>query len=308
VSVYKGKEMDPGRVGRDLHVRATLTGKVVQRGDSLNIQTELVDVGELSQLWGQRYERKFSDILYVQEDIAKQVSDKLHLRPSGEEQKRMSKRATENTEAYQLYLKGRFYWNRRTADLLKNPNEYFQQAIEKDPGYGLAYAGLAESYALFDYYEVQPPRESCPKARAAAMKALEIDETLAEPHTALGWLKMACEWDWAVSESEFKRALEINPKDANAWGYHAVYLKAMGKVEESITEDKRALEAEPLALIYNAVLGRDLFYAGHDDQAIEQLRETIDLDPSFIEAHLFLGWVFERKSMFAEAIAELSRH
>src|SRR5262249_46711617 len=157
VSSYKGKEMDPRKLGQDLHVRAILTGKVVQRGDSLYIQTELVDVGEVSQLWGQRYDRKFTEILAVQEDIAKQVSEKLRLRTTGEEQKRMAKRSTENTEAYQLYLKGRYYWNRRTAEMLKKANEYFQQAIDKDPTYGLAYAGLAESYAVFNYYEVLPP-------------------------------------------------------------------------------------------------------------------------------------------------------
>jgi serine/threonine protein kinase len=193
---YKGKEMDPGKVGWDLHVRAILTGKVVQRGDNLNVQTELVDVGELSQLWGQRYDRKFNEILSVQEDIARQVSEKLHLRPTGEEQKRLGKHYTENTEAYQLYLKGRYHWNRRTVDDFKKANEYFRQAIERDAGYGLAYAGLAQSYALFNWYQVQPPRESCPKAKAAAMQAIAIDETLVEAHAALGITKVSCDWDW----------------------------------------------------------------------------------------------------------------
>src|SRR5262249_45349426 len=156
------------------------------RGESLNIQTELVDVAELSQLWGQRYDRKFTEILAVQEDIAKQVSEKLHLRPTGEEQRRLEKRSTENTEAYQLYLRGRYEWNRRTAERLKRANEYFRQAIEKDPGYGLAYGGLAESYALYNYYGVERADEACPKGKEAAARAQEIDRNLVEPHVALG--------------------------------------------------------------------------------------------------------------------------
>jgi serine/threonine protein kinase/Tfp pilus assembly protein PilF len=307
VVAYKGREMDPRKVGQDLHVRAILTGKVVHRGDSLHIQTELVDVSEVSQLWGQQYDRKFGEILAVQEEIARQVSQKLRLRPTGEEQKRMGKRSTENTEAYQLYLKGRYYWNRRTADLLKKANEYFQQAIDKDPSYGQAYAGLAESYAVFNYYEVLPPGESCPKAKAAAMKALEIDETLAEAHAALGWIKVTCDWDWPGSEREFKRALEINPNYGTARMWYGQYFEAMGRLDESIAERRRALEAEPLSLIISATVGRVLYLAGHYDQAVEELRKTLDMDPSFVEAHLYLGWVYEQKGMFPQAIAELQQ-
>jgi non-specific serine/threonine protein kinase len=301
---FKGKEMDPRKLGQDLHVRAILTGRVVHRGDNLNIQIELVDVGEVSQLWGQQYDRKFTEILAVQEDIAKQVSEKLHLRPSGEEQKRLAKRYTENTEAYQLYLKGRYYWNRRTAELLKKANEYFQQAIQKDPGYGLAYAGLAESYAVFNVYEVEPPRESCPKARAAALKALEIDESLAEAHAGLGWIKMACDWDWPGSEREFQRALEINPNGSTARIWHTFHLWAMGKLEEGVSESRRGSEAEPLSSIAGALLGWALGVAGHYDLGIEQLRKTIDMDPSFVEAHGNLGIVYDQKGMVAEAMAE----
>ncbi len=304
VLAYKGKETDPRKLGQDLHVGAILTGKLVQRGDSLNIQTELVDVATMSQLWGQQYNRKFTDILTVQEDIAKQVSEKLRLRPSGEEQKRLAKRYTENTEAYQLYLKGRYYWNRRTAEQLKKANEYFQQAIDKDPTYGLAYAGLAESYALFGFYGVLSPGESCPKAKAAAMKASEIDETLAEPHAALGWTKMSCDWDWPGSEREFKRALEINPNDGTARQWYGQYFAAMGRQDEGIAEQRRALEAEPLSLMIGTVLGQALHNAGRYDEAIEQLRKTLDMDPSFVQAHFHLGRVYEQKRRFAEAIAE----
>lgn len=302
---YKGREIDPHKVGQDLHVRAILTGRVVRRGDGLHIQVELVDVAQVSQLWGQQYDRKFSEILAVQGEIAKQVSEKLHLRPTGEQQRLLSKHGTQDTEAYQLYLKGRYYWNRRTADMLKKANEYFQQAIDKDPSYGLAYAGLAQSYTLFSFYEVDPPRESCPKARAAAMKALEIDEALAEAHASLGWIKMTCDWDWRGSQKEFLRALEINPNDGTARNWLAAYYEAMGQLEESIAERRRALEAEPLSLIISTTLGRVIYEARHYDQAIEQLRKTLDMDASFGEAHVNLGWVYEQKRMFPEAIAEL---
>jgi TolB-like protein/Tfp pilus assembly protein PilF len=304
---YKGKEMDPRKLGQDLHVRAILTGRVVHRGDSLNIQTELVDVGEVSQLWGQQYDRKFTEILAVQEDIAKQVSEKLHLRPSGEEQKRMAKRPTQNTEAYQLYLKGRYYWNRRTADYLKRASEYFQQAIEKDPSYGLGYAGLAESYSLFNFYEVEPPVQSCPKARDAAMKALRIDDNLAEAHSALAWVLMTCDWDWEGGRKEHDRALEINPNYANARLQYGNYYEAMGKLDDALTQRRRALEAEPLYLIASVVLGRNLYEARRYDEALEQLRKTLDMDPSFVEAHLNLGWVYEQKGMSREGIAEFQR-
>ncbi len=304
---YKGREMDPRKVGQDLHVRAILTGRVVGRGDGLHIQTELVDVGEVSQIWGQQYDRRFTEIMAVQDEIAKQVAENLHLQPTGEHQKRLAKRSTENTEAYQLYLKGRYYWNRRTAELLKKANDYFQQAIDKDPSYGQAYAGLAESYALFNYYEVSPPSESCPKAKAAAMKALEIDENLGEAHAGLGFTKMTCDWDWPASEKEFQRALEINPNDGTARHWYADYLEAMGRLADAVAARRRALELEPLSLVISANLGRILYFARRYDQAIDELRKTLDMDPSFLEAHLYLGLTYEQKGMFREAIAELQQ-
>jgi len=164
-----------------------------------------------------------------------------------------------------------------------------QQAIEKDPGYGLAYGALAESYALFTYYGVQSPADACPKAKAAATKALEIDESLGEAHTALGWIKMSCDWDWPGSERQFKRALELNPADATTRGFHAGYLKAMGRLEESIAEARRGVEAEPLNLNASAILGRDLYFGGHDEQALDVLRKTIAMDADFVDAHLASG-------------------
>ena len=307
VIAYKGRELDPRKVGQDLHVRAVLTGRVVRRGDTLHIQTELVDVREVSQLWGQQYDRNFAEILAVQEEIARRVSEKLRLQPTAEEQKRLGKRYTENTEAYQLYLKGRYFWNRRTAEALQKANEYFQQAIDRDPGYGLAYAGLAESYVQFNYYEVLAPSQSCPKAKAAAIKALEIDETLAEAHAGLGYIKITCDWDWPGSEKEFRRALEINPNYGTARSFYAASLIAVGRLDEAVAEYRRALEVEPLSLIINATLGLALYFARDYDHAVQELRQTIDMDPSFVEARARLGLVYEQKAMFAEAIAEFQQ-
>jgi TolB-like protein/Flp pilus assembly protein TadD/tRNA A-37 threonylcarbamoyl transferase component Bud32 len=307
VSGYKGKEVDPGKVGRDLHVRAILTGKIMQRGESLDIQTELVDLGALSQLWGEHYDRKFSEILAVLEDITKQVSEKLHLRPTVEEQKRLAKRDTENTEAYQLYLKGRYYLDRRSDDLQKKANEYFRQAIDKDPGYGLAYAGLAQNYALLDYYGEQPFQELCSKANAAAMKALQIEEGLGEAHVALAHIKMSCDWDWAGSEREFKRALEINSSDANARMWHGVFLLVTGRQDEGRAEMRRAMELDPLSLSVSGDYAYSLYVGRQYDQAITELQKLIEMDPSYAQAYLFIGRVYEQKGSFDEAIAELQR-
>ena len=307
VVAYKNREFDPRKVGQDLHVRAVLTGRVVRRGDTLHIQTELVDVREVSQLWGQQFDGQLAEILTVQAEIARRVSEKLRLRPTAEEQKRLRKRDTENTEAYQLYLKGLYFWNRRTAEALQKANEYFQQAIDKDPGYGLAYAGLAESYVQFNYYEVLAPSESCPKAKAAAVKALEIDETLAEAHTGLGYIKITCDWDWPGSEKEFRKALDINPNYATARNFYAASLIAVGRLDEAVAEYRRALAAEPVSLIINATLGLALYFTRDYDRAIEELRKTIDMDPSFIEAHARLGLVYEQKGMFADAVAEFQK-
>jgi tetratricopeptide (TPR) repeat protein len=271
----------------------------------LHVQTELVDAGELSQLWGDQYDRKFGEILAVQEDIARQVSDKLHLRPTDAQQKQLGKRPTQNTEAYQLYLRGRYEWNRRTADRLKTANDYFRQAIEKDPGYGLAYGGLAQSYALYNFYNVEKAAEACPKAKDAAARALQIDSSLVEPHVALGWIKLSCDWDWPGSESEFKRALQINPHDGTLAGFHAAYLKAVGRLGDSVVESKRGFDLDPLSLNLGAVYGRDLYFAGRYDESLTQIRKTLDIDLTFIDARMYLGWIYEQKRMYAEAIENL---
>jgi serine/threonine protein kinase/tetratricopeptide (TPR) repeat protein len=304
---YKGRETDTEKIGRELNVRAVLTGRVVQRGDSLNIQTELVDVAGDSQLWGQQYNRKFSEIIPVQEEIAKEVSNKLRLRPSGEEQKRLAKHYTENPEAHQLYLKGRYLWNRRTGATLQRAAEYFQQAVDKDPAYAPAWAGLADCYAVYSLYDVLPPREAVPRAKEAATKALALDDGLAEPHAALAYVKTFYDWDWQGAEREFKRAIGLNPNYATGHHWYSIHLDSVGRLDEAIAEAKRAQDADPLSLPIGTAFGHAFYFARRYDQAIDQLRKTLEMDQNFLLAHWALGMSYEQGVRHNEAIAEFQK-
>ena len=303
----KGKEVDPRKVGRDLNVGAVLMGRVVQRGDSLNIQAELVDVENVSQLWGQQYNRKLSDIIVIQEEISKAVAQRLGLRPSGEDEKRLTRRYTQNPEAHQLYLRGRYLWNRRTAQTLRRAAEYFQQAIEKDPGYALAWAGLADAYNVYSFYRMSSPKDSATKAREAARKALELDDTLAEAHASIAY-GLRQEWDWVGAEREFQRAIALNPDYPTAHMWYGTTLSALGRQEESMRELRRAQETDPLSLIINAEIGRQFYFARQYDQAIEHFRKTIDeMDPNFGVAHYYLGLALEERGRYQEAIEEFQK-
>ncbi len=304
---YKGKEADPQKVGQDLHVGAVLTGRLQERGDTLVIQAELVDVSKGTQLWGAQYNRKLADILAVQEEISREISEKLRLRLTGEEKTRMAKRATEDNEAYQLYLKGRYYWNKRTEEGFHRAIEYFSEATEKDRNYALAYAGLADSYSLLSDYGFVAPKEVFPRAKEAALKALQLDKTLAEAHTSLAYVKTSYDWDWSGGEREYQRAIELNPSYATAHHWHAVALLAMGSSEEAIAELKRALELDPLSLIINRDLGGAFYLARQYDQAIEQYKKTLELDPNFALAHGYLGLAYVQESMYKEGIAECEK-
>jgi serine/threonine-protein kinase len=301
---YKSRDADPLGVGHELGVRAVLTGRIMQRGDNLTVSAELVDVRDNKQLWGEQYERKVSGLLAVQREIAKEISSNLRLKLSGAEQNRVTKHYTESPEAYQLYLKGRFYWNQRTGEALKKSIEYFNQAIEKDPSYALAYAGLADAYILLPYYSAGSPQESFPKAKAAARKALELDETLAEAHTSLVKV-LHLDWNLAESNREFQRAIELNPNYATAhqW-YGNGNLRVLGRFDEAIAEMKRAQELDPLSLVINADVGVTYISARQYDQAIEQLRKTTEMDQGFYYAHGYLGIAYEMKGALQEALAE----
>jgi serine/threonine protein kinase/Tfp pilus assembly protein PilF len=305
---YKNRAIDPIKVGRELGVRAVLTGRVVERGGTLIIQADLLDVTDGSQLWGEQYHRKLSDVLAVQEEIAKQISERLRLKLTGEDQKRLTRHHTENAEAYQLYLKGCYYWNKRTAESLNRGIEYFQQAIDKDPNYALAYAGLIDSYSLLGSSIGRlSPRETFSKAKAAAVKALDIDDTLAEAHAALALVILRYDWDWPAVEREIKRAIQLNPNYATTYQWYADYLVVMGRLDETIAQIKRAQELDPLSLIINTIVGLHLYQARQYDQAIEQCQKTLEMDPNFAQAHLALGMAYEQKARYEEAIAALQK-
>jgi serine/threonine protein kinase/Tfp pilus assembly protein PilF len=305
---YKGKETDPMTAGHDLGVRAVLTGRMLQRGDDLTISTELVDVRDNKQLWGEQYSAKVSDLLSVQRQIASQITNTLRLKLSGADESRMTKRYTENAEAYQLYLRGRYFWNSRTEENTKRGIDYFRQAIAKDPTYALAYTGLADSYsALVFPIGAVAPREAMPKAREAAMQALAIDSTLAEAHASLAFVKFHYDWDWPGAEIEFKRAIELNPAYAEAHHYYSHYLIAMGRTEESLTESRRCLELEPSNLLLNVHLGWHYFYAHQYDQALDQMEKTVEMDKNFAQNYPWLGLILEQKGRYAEAIAAFQK-
>ena len=306
--MFKGKDTDAQVVGRQLGVRAVFKGRVMQRGDNLEISAELVDARDDSHIWGQQYSRKAADIFVLQGDLAKEMTSMLRMRLSGEEEKRMTKSYTANPEAYQDYLKGRYWWNKANEEGFKKGIEYFQQAIAKDPGDAQAYAGLADSYVLLTAGFGLPPKEAYPRAREAALKALEMDDTLAEAHISLAVVKAQYDWDWSGAENEFRRAIALNPSSARAHqAYGFVLLGATGRLEEAIIELKRALELDPLSLLINSNLAGALLAARQFDQAIEQERKTLDLDPNFILAHWYLGLSYVQKSMYKEGIAELEK-
>ena len=299
---YKGREIDPQAVAKELGVRAVLTGRITQRGDTLSISTELVDASNNHRIWGERYERQLSDILLVQSDIARDISENLRSKLTGEEQKRVVKRYTENAEAYQAYLKGRYHWNKRTAADLNKSIEYYNQAISIDPSYALAYSGLAESYLVLPDYTNIPSQEAHPKSKAAALKALQLDDTLAEAHAALGGVKIDSEWDFVGAENELKRAIELNPNYATGHHWYAQYLSVMGRHEEALKEIRRAQELDPLSLIINAVFGDTYIKARRYDDAIVQLGKTVEMDQNFIRSYRYLANAYIEKGMYAEAI------
>ena len=307
VQRYKGKEADAQAAGRELGVAAVLTGRVTQRGDGLAISIELVDAKTGNQIFGEQYSRKLADVLALQEEISRDITGKLRLRLSGEQKKTLAKRPTENAEAFQLYLKGRYHWNKRSPEGIQTAIEYFQQAIAKDPGYALAYSGLADSYTLLGNFYLLPAREVYPKTRDAATKALELDEKLAEAHTSLAAFKTWYEWDWKGADREFRRAIELNPNYATAHHWYAYWFLAAGRGEEAVRQVKRAVELEPVTLPINALYGFMLYCNRQYDEVIEQERKTLEMDPNFGLARLTLGTAYLQKGRYAEAIAEFEK-
>jgi serine/threonine protein kinase/tetratricopeptide (TPR) repeat protein len=301
---YKGKATDTRTVGKELNVQAILNGRVVQHGDQLTLGLELVDVQTENVLWSQQYVRKQADLVTLQSEIARDVSSKLKSKLSGADVAKVEKNYTANAEAYQLYLKGKFYWNKRTGESLKQAAELYRQAIEKDSTYALAYSGLAETYVLFSSYDVAPANDSMPQAKAAALRALAIDDSLAEAHTALGFYLSNYEWDRDGSEKEYRRAIELKPNYATAhhWlGADLVYVK---RFEDSLVELRRGEELDPLSPIIGTNLGDTLVFARRYDEAIAQYKRILVSNPNFAYAHRALGWAYGSKGMYPEALAE----
>ncbi|HZM87917.1 MAG TPA: FlgO family outer membrane protein [Blastocatellia bacterium] len=299
---YKGQQADPQTVARELAVRAVFTGTIRVQGDNLLVSAELIDTKENRLLWGQHYNHRISDILSLQQEISKSISDKLRLNLSGTEEKLLARRHTESGEAYQEYLKGQFWLNRRDEEGFRKAIEFFNQAVEKDPAYALAYAGLADCYALLGTYALLEPNDGFPKAKAAALKALALDQQLAEAHTSLANILTSYEWDFKNAEAEFKKSIALNPNYATAHQWYAEHLQVMGRHDEAIAEIKRAQELDPLSLIIGAVAGR-LYYCGRKyDQAIGQLNRTLQMDREFGPASAFISQAYLRKGMNEQAI------
>ncbi len=301
---YKGKVTDVQTIGQELNVQAILNGRVVQHGDQLTLSLELVDAQTENVIWSQQYNRKQSDLVSLQSEIARDVASKLKSKLSGAEVAKVEKNYTANAEAYQLYLKGKFYWNKRTGESLKQAAELYRQAIEKDPNYALAYSGLAETYVLFSSYDVAPANDSMPQAKAAALRALTIDDSLAEAHNALGFYLSNYEWDRDGSEKEYRRAIELKPNYATAHHWLGADLSNVKRFDDSLVELRRAEELDPLSPIIGTNLGDTLVFARRYDEAIAQYKRTLVRDPGFGSAHRALGWAYGLNGRYPEAIAE----
>lgn len=301
---YKGRGIDPQAIGRELNVRAVLTGRMMQSGGSLRIGVELVDVPTGSQLWGAQYDRKPGDIFVVQDEISKEISGKLRLQLTRAEKKRLTRHHTEDPEAYRLYLKGRHHWNRWTEEGFYKAIEHFQKAVQKDPRYALAYTGVAESYVLLGWNSYLPPKEAFPKAKAASMAALALNPDLGEAHTPLAAVLWLYDWHWEEAHREFKRSLELNPTYPTAGHWHAEYVMTMGRPVEAIAKMKSSQELDPLALIINVAIGWAFYLARRYDEAIEQLRRTVELDPNYPVGYWILGLVHRKTGRYELAITE----
>ena len=304
---YKGKEADPQKAGSDLHVRAVVSGRLLQRGSTLIVRAELMDVATGAQLWGGQYNRQAEDVFLLQGDLSREISEKLQLQLTGDQKQRLTKRYTEDAEAYRLYLKGRYHWNKRSADGFQKAVEYFRQALDKDPAYSLAYAGLADTYAYLPFFHVVPPREAMPKAKTAAGKAVEIDDHLAEPHVSLGYVSFTYDGDWSAAGKHFEQALALNPPYTGAHTFYAFYLSSLGRSEEALAVAKRAVDRDPASPAVSHSLAVQLYLAKQFDQAIEQAHNTLEMDARFAISYQVLGEVYLSKGMYREALLALEQ-
>ena len=307
---FKSSSQPLQEIARALGVDAIVDGSVLRDGDRVRISAQLVDARTDRHLWARSFDRDLSNVLVLQSEVAQTIASEIETRVERGDQPRLAMVRPVDPKSHEAYLRGRYYWNRRTEESLKRAVDYFEQAIALDPGYALAYVGLADTYESLGFSfdaAVLPPREAMPRARAAAMKALELDDTSAEAHTSLAFETFLYEWNAGVSEQHFRRALELNPQYANAHHWYSHYLMALGRVDESLAESRRALELDPLNALIHTHLGWHYLYARDYDRAIETLRRALDVDPSVALAHRFLGFAYQQKRLTREALAEMEK-
>jgi serine/threonine protein kinase/Flp pilus assembly protein TadD len=304
---YKGMSKNVREIGKELDVGTILEGSVRRAGNQVRIVAQLIDAKNEGHLWADTYDEEMTQVFAIQSDVAQKIAAALKAKLSPGEKERIEKKQTEDAEAYQLYLKGRFYWNKRRGDDLKTAIDYFNQAIAEDSSYAMAYAGLASAYETLPQYSLLPPKEVMPKAEAAARRALEIDPALAEAHAVLGDFKMSYEFDWAGADSEFKRAVELDPSYPTAHHWYSIRLLVFGRFDEALAEIKRAQELDPISLIINTTIADILFEMRQYDKSIDQSKKTLELDPNFAFAHSLLGWAYLQQGRFDEAIAEYQK-
>jgi serine/threonine protein kinase/tetratricopeptide (TPR) repeat protein len=304
---FKGKDIDVREIGRQLGVAIVLEGSVRKAADRIRVTAELVDVADGYHLWSERYDRNIEDIFAIQDDITLAIVDSLKINLMGEEKRLLVKHHTQDAEAYNLYLQGRHFWFQRTLDGIQKGMQSFRQAIEKDPNYALAYSGIADCYSNLGFYFLAP-QAAFPKAMAAAQKAIELDESLAEGHASRAFIKELYEWDWQGAEREYKRAIELNPEYANAHHWYALYLGAMDRWVESMAEAKKAVDLEPLSSQFRLVFGVTLYQTRLYDQAVQEFKNIIENDPTFFPPHFFLGWwTYPELGKFEEAVIEAQK-
>ena len=304
---YKGQSIDAEKIGNELGVDAVMSGRLTQRGDDLLISVDLVDVKNKKTIWGEQFQRKMSDLLATQSEIASAIADKLQLRLSGNDSQGMAKQITSNNEAYQLYLQGRYFWNKRNSENLKKASELFTAATQKDPNFALAYAGLADCYAVSYYYVGERPREMMPLAKTFAAKAIELDPTLAEPHTTLAFASWLLDWDKATAEKEFLRAIELNPNYPTAHHWYSRYLRGVGRSAEAFREIKRAEELDSLSLVIINNIAENYIDQGDLNSAAKQCQRMFDLDPNFWAAHQTQAIVLVKQDHLTEALSEAQK-
>jgi TolB-like protein/DNA-binding winged helix-turn-helix (wHTH) protein/Flp pilus assembly protein TadD len=307
VMSFKDTRLSAPEIAKELHVDALVEGSVIREGSQVRVTIQLIRGAPEEHIWAEQYQREYRSILALQEEIARTVARQIKVRLTPQEQAGLTVARAVDPEVHENYLKGRYYFNQRTAEALNRSVAYFQQAIARDPNYALAYSGLADAYAVLGFRGHFPSKDALSRAKAAALKAIELDDTLAEPHASLAFIAETHEWDWATAEREYKRALELNPGDARAHHWYAGYLMYVGRFEEGIAEARQARDLDPLSLPVNNALAGRLLVAGRVDEALQQLQKTLEMDPHFPPAHQTLGWAYLNMGKHEEAIREFQQ-